>query len=240
MVISGKYNVLLLVWILFNSLAYGMDKDQFFVQSNSFFQQYVSDGLVKYKQIKKNEDIIHELVNYVNRADLNKYSSNEKLAFYINAYNLIVIAEIVSEYPVDSPMSLSGFFDQKKHLIAGESLTLNDLENKKIRTYQDPRIHFVLVCAALGCPKLANFSYMSEKLDIQLTQQTQLTLNDPDFIQVDGNDVKISEIFSWYKHDFGKSDEDLITFINKYRDSALPEKSTLSYYTYDWTLNESK
>jgi len=67
-----------------------------------------------------------------------------------------------------------------------------------------------------------------------------LRLNDPDFLQIDGNNVIIFEIFSWYAQDFGKSDEDLLTFINKYRKNPLPENPKLSYYTFDWTLNESK
>ena len=75
---------------------------------------------------------------------------------------------------------------------------------------------------------------------MQLTQQTKLALNDPDFLQIDGNNVIISEIFSWYAKDFGNSDEDLLTFINNYRNNPLPEKPKLSYYRYDWTLNESK
>ncbi len=238
MVFKSKYYFLFLVLILFDSHAFSMDKDQFFVQSNVFFQLHVADGLVKYNQLKNNKDKIHELIIHVDQADLTTYDADEKLAFYINAYNLLVINHIIEKYPVDSPMNIPGFFDRYKHRIAGESLTLNDLENKKIRTYHDPRIHFVLVCAALGCPKPGDFSYVPGKLDMQLTQQTELALNDPNFLQIDGNNVIISEIFSWYAQDFGKSDEDLLTFINKYRKNPLPEKPKLSYYTYDWTLNE--
>lgn len=239
MILKSKYCLLVLVWISFYSHAAAIDKDQFFIESNTFFQLNVADGLVRYKQIKKNDDKLKKLVSYVSLVDLSKYNPSEKLAFYINAYNVLVISQIIHHYPIDSPMSLPGFFDQKKHLIAGEELTLNDLENERIRVYNDPRIHFVLVCAALGCPKLANFSYVPDQLDEQLTQQTKLALNDPDFLQIDGGIVKISEIFSWYATDFGKNESDLITFIKKYRDDVLPEKLKLSYYTYNWKLNES-
>ena len=217
-----------------------MERNDFFIHCNKFFHLNVEDGLVKYKQIKKNDGNIHELVKYVSNADLSSFNSTEKLAFYINAYNLLVINQIVENYPVESPTSISGFFDIKKHIIAGEKLTFNDLENEKIRTYNDPRIHFVLVCAALGCPKLGSFSFVPEKLEEQLTQQTKLVLNDPDFIKADGNMVKISEIFSWYRQDFGKSDRDIILFINRYRGDPLLENTKLNYYSYDWTLNELK
>ena len=240
MIFNNTQKILVLVIILFTNLAFGMDKNQFFIQSDEFFHLNVEDGLVKYKQIKKNDDNIHDLVNYVSSANLSSFDSTEKLAFYINAYNLLVINKIIEKYPVESPTSIPGFFDIKKHMIAGEKLTLNDLENKRIRTYKDSRIHFVLVCAALGCPKLGSFSFDPEKLEEQLTQQTKLALNDPDFIRTDGNMMELSEIFSWYRQDFGKSDKDLILFINKYRTVPLPENAKLNYYSYDWTLNELK
>lgn len=232
--------ILTLAILLLTNLAFGMDKQHFFIKSDHFFQQNVEDGLVNYKQIGKNVAEIHELVNYVSNTDLGSYDSMEKLAFYINAYNLLVIRQILDHYPVKSPMDISGFFDVQKHLVAGEKLTLNDLENKKVRTYKDARIHFVLVCAAMGCPKLANFSYQATKLENQLTRQTMLALNDPAFLRRHDSDVQLSEIFNWYRQDFGESDKDLVIFINKYRKNHLPENSKLAYYTYDWSLNESK
>ena len=232
--------ILTLAFLLFTNLTFGMDKQHFFAQSDSFFHQSVEDGLVKYKQIGKNTAEIQELVSYVSKADLSSFNSMENLAFYINAYNLLVIKQVVDNYPIESPMSIPGFFDVNKKLVAGEKLTLNDLENKKIRTYKDARIHFVLVCAAKGCPKLANFSYQADKLEDQLTQRTELALNDPAFLKRQETDVQVSEIFNWYRQDFGESDKDLVIFINKYRKNPLPEKSKLNYYTYDWMLNESK
>lgn len=240
MIINNSQKILVLILILFSNLAFGMDKNQFFIQSGEFFHLNVEDGLVKYKQIKKNDSKIHDLVNYLSNVDLNSFNSSEKLAFYINAYNLLIINKIIEKFPVESPTSIPGFFDIKKHRIAGEKLTLNDLENNKIRTYNDSRIHFVLVCAALGCPKLGNFSFTPDKLEQQLTQQTKLALNDPDFIKTDGNMVELSEIFKWYRQDFGKSNKDLILFINKYRTDQLPENTKFNYYAYDWKLNELK
>lgn len=232
--------MLALALIIITNQAKGMDKEQFFILSDEFFHLNVEGGLVKYKQINQEDGKIQALVNYVNNADISSFDPSEKLAFYLNAYNLLVINQIIEKYPVESPMSIPGFFDNKKHSIAGEKLTLNDLENKKVRTYKDSRIHFALACAALGCPKIGDFGYRPEKLEEQLTQQAKLALNDPNFIIVDGNKVKISEIFKWYRQDFGVSNKDLINFINEYRENPLPEKPKLSYYTYNWTLNESK
>ncbi len=230
--------IIFLQFVFVTGLSYGMDKELFFSQANDFFDMYVENGLVKYGQIKNDESKINDLVAYIGNADVSNFSADEKMAFYINAYNLLVINQVLDKYPLASPMKVPGFFDGKKHLVAGKKQTLNNLENNKIRTFKDPRIHFVLVCAAVGCPKIAKFAYTPDKLEAQLTMQTKLALNNPEFVIVDENKVKISEIFKWYRQDFGKSDKDLINFINKYRDTDLPEKTKLSYYTYDWKIND--
>lgn len=80
---------------------------------------------------------------------------------------------------------------------------------------------------------------MPSTLDAQLEKQTKLALNDPGFIQVNKNKVKISQIFEWYKGDF-EHDGNVVDFINKYKSEKLPENAKVSHYSYDWTLNETK
>ena len=80
---------------------------------------------------------------------------------------------------------------------------------------------------------------MPSTLDAQLQEQTKMALNNPDFIRVDNNKVKVSQIFEWYAKDFKQNGQDLVGFINTYRTKKLPEKSKVSYYPYDWTLNET-
>ncbi len=141
-----------------------------------------------------------------------------------------------------SPLDKSGFFDIKKHEIGGELITLNDIEHKLLRASfpKEPRFHFVLVCAGLGCPPIINKAYMPSTLDAQLEQQTILALNDPLFIRVNKNKVRISQIFKWYKSDFTKEVNSLVDFINQYRTEKLPERAQVSFYTYNWALNENK
>lgn len=226
--------------LLLSTSAFAMDTPSFFEQSNQFFQSNVSDGLVKYGQIKSNPSTLNELVNYISTANLDQMDDSGKLAFYMNAYNLYVIKQIIDQYPVGSPMDIEGFFDQKKITVAGEQLTLNDLENKKIRSYSDPRIHFTLVCAAMGCPRLGNFAFTPELVEEQLEMQTRLALNDPKFIRSKGETLEISEIFKWYRSDFGETDADLVLFLKKYRNNEVASDVKLSYYTYDWKLNDAK
>ncbi|MEM7381766.1 MAG: DUF547 domain-containing protein [Bacteroidota bacterium] len=123
---------------------------------------------------------------------------------------------------------------------SGTSTTLNDLENKLLRAKfpKEPRFHFVLVCAGLGCPPIISQAYLPNTLDAQLQTQTKKALNDPNFIRVNKNKVKISQIFEWYNEDFVQDGNNLVSFINTYKEDKLPEKAKVSYYTYDWTLND--
>ena len=132
------------------------------------------------------------------------------------------------------------FFDVYEHNVAGERLTLNDIEQQKLITpTQDPRLHFVLVCAARGCPKIASFAFRPGLLEEQLKQKTQMALDDPDFIRVStaNQEIGISEIFYWYEDDFLKKYPSVKDFINQYRTEKLNPEFALVKYTYDWSLN---
>jgi hypothetical protein len=107
-----------------------------------------------------------------------------------------------------------------------------------LKEFNDARLHFVLVCGALGCPPITNFAYTPAKLEAQLSKQTKLALNDPAFLRVNGDKAELSKIFEWYASDFGGSKSAVLSFINKYRDEAVPTSAKVSYYTYDWTLNK--
>ena len=152
----------------------------------------------------------------------------------------MVIDGIVKNYPIKSPLDKPGFFDKNKNEIGATHITLNDIENKLLRKNfpKDPRFHFVLVCGGLGCPPIINAAYLPSTLDAQLEKQTKLALNDNRFIRINKNKVAISQIFEWYKSDF-EHDGKVMDFINKYRSEQLPENAKISFYPYDWTLNES-
>ena len=121
--------------------------------------------------------------------------------------------------------------------MAGTRITLNDIENKKLRAkFNEPRFHFVLVCGALGCPPIIPKAYTPANLEKLLEKQTVQALNDPNFIQVKGNKVAFSEIFKWYKEDFIKNGSE-IDFLNQYRKEKVSTDAKVTYYSYDWRLN---
>ncbi|MFT6815615.1 MAG: hypothetical protein ACJAZ3_001525 [Sphingobacteriales bacterium] len=215
----------------------------FFDEANSFFAENVSaNGEVDYESIKSNPKALNSLVEFISTADL-KVSKNEKFAFYLNAYNILTIKQVVDNYPIKSPLDVDGFFDKKKFQVSYKSMTLNEIENDIIRpVYQDPRIHFALVCAALSCPPIRPYAFMPLKVDQQLETVTKKALNNTEFIKVDntGKKVQTSMIFNWYMSDFANTNKGVIEYINKYRTTPIPLDYGYSNYDYNWTLNKKK
>jgi hypothetical protein len=210
---------------------------------DTFFNTYVDAGFVKYQNITENPDLLRQIVINLQKFDIEKLSDPEHVkAFWINVYNILVIYSVFEEYPVSSPQDIHGFFDLNTHLVANEQLTINDIENTKLRdSFHDPRIHFVLVCAAKGCPKITKEVFDGKILEQQLDMLTTAALNNPEFIRVnpEQNTVYISEIFKWYKEDFLILHTDIRSYINQYMTKQIRPDYSLDYYTYDWSLNDS-
>lgn len=204
-------------------------------QTELFLSRNVSEGSVNYEAIAANPSELNRLLDRYNQMDLSTVSGEKKKALYINAYNIAVIAGIIKHYPVEGPMAIEGFFTDEKHSLFGKEISLNELEKQLLyKEFPDERLHFVLVCAAKGCPLLQTKAYRAEVLEQQLEERTRATLNDPEFIRVNGADVEVSEIFSWYAEDFG----DLVRYINRYREVPLLRDSKPRFYTYNWALNQ--
>jgi len=234
------YLFITLLWPVQNLLA--MEGVEDFTQAtNEFLQDNVKNGMVNYKGVKQNFSKVDQLYQQIANISLNNASDTEKKTFYINAYNVIVIHQIAKAFPVNSPMDISGFFDETKHRVAGEMLTLNQLEKEKLlQPYNDPRVHFVLVCAAMSCPPLDNKAYQDQTLDRQLAARTEYALNNSDFIKVNEaqKKVEISKIFEWYQGDFTQNGQTVLTYINQFRDKKIPSNYKVGYYEYDWSLNQ--
>lgn len=234
-----KILVILLLFASISVNAKGLT--EFFSTSNDFLNLWVKNGKVDYKGVKKNFSTIEGLYQQIGDIDITNASTQERKAFYINAYNLCVIYQVAKYYPLKSPMNFSGFFDKINHKVAGESMSLNTLEIKKLLLpYGDARIHFALACAAISCPSLANFAYTPGQLDQQLELRAAIAINDPEFIKVNvaSKKIEVSKIFKWYEKDFTKDGQSLLTFINQYRKNNIPGNYQIDFYEYDWRLNE--
>lgn len=197
-----------------------------------------NNGLVDYAALRNDKDFA-SLVSFINTADVADRVEAEIKAFRINAYNVMVINQILDNYPIRSVQQVSGFFDRNKQLIENELTTLNSYEKSKLlSSFEDPRLHFVLVCGALGCPPIIAEPYRAENLDQQLEKQTSAALNNPIFLRSTDNELQLSQIFNWYASDFGKSSRQVLRYINNYRVEKIDESISFSFYEYDWSMND--
>ncbi len=213
--------------------------EAFFTQTDQFLKTYVSNDGVDYAAIRQKPEELQRLRDRIGNLSLEGLDGPARKAFLINAYNLLVIAQVVEHYPLKSVSGVSGFFDAKRFTVAGERLTLDQLEKQHLlKTYDDARLHFVLVCGAIDCPPIIPQAYLPRRLEAQLERQTSQALNDPEFIRVADNQIALSQIFEWYRKDFGGKEASIRSFINRYRENPLPSDHQITYYNYDWSLNE--
>lgn len=237
-----KNNVLtaLLLLVLVIEAGNAQNTSGFFAKADSFFNTHVKNGLVDYKAIKANPTALNGLLDMAKDISVSTEESTTYQAFWINAYNLAVIKGVVENYPIKSPLDEPGFFDKTTYAIGGLNSTLNDIENKLLRGNfpKEARFHFVLVCAGLGCPPIIDSSYKPESLEDQLQRQTELSLNDPNFIRVKNDKVLLSQLFEWYRGDFTQDGMSEIDYVNQYRKEKITPDSKVGYYSYNWSLNE--
>jgi hypothetical protein len=222
---------------MLNQFTFG--QEEFFKLADGFLNEYVKEGRIDYELIGQKENQMENLVDEISSYRNIRDDNDTTKAFLINAYNILVIYQIVEHYPVNSPKEIPGFFDRNLYKIAGMDLTLNDLEKSILfNRFPDPRLHFVLVCGALGCPPITNFAYQPDLLEEQLDIQTRLAINNPEFIRSDGDVIEISELFYWYKTDFLKSHSTILEYINSYREHPIEADKKIIEYPYDWQINK--
>lgn len=204
---------------------------------------YVNDGMVNYKALKADPSELNKVVELIGAADLKTLNDDEFVAFVINAYNMLVIYNVVNHYPMEGPLKVKGFFTDKSFAIGTVVLSLDDLEKKILFSKtKDSRLHFALSCAAVGCPPLNNTVYMPKTVYAQLKKQAAISINDKDFIRIDRDkkEMQLSQIFEWYSLHFGNSKAQQIAYLNKYLKVPVSSDYKIKYYTYNWDLNEWK
>lgn len=213
--------------------------DQWLQQADRFLSKYVIDGQVDYDDLQNQPETV---VRLVEKHPATPPGSAERKAVWINLYNLAVIQQVLRHYPLDKPTDVQYFFSEAFIPFAGGTISLDQLEKKQLLPqFPDARLHLVLVCAAVSCPPLRAGAFFPDDLDAALSRQTTTALDDPAFLRVDkdANTVGLSEIFRWYEADFNANYSTITEFINAYRSEALPANAKITYYAYDWSLNEA-
>jgi len=217
-------------------------------------KKYVDDkGRVDYNRLKgdagdmaKLEKVFASVAASSPASAPDKYpSKGAKQAYYLDAYNVCVWKNVLSRLPkmknVDNEKA--SFFYFTKFSIGGKDMNLFDLEAKVVRpTFKDGRVHFALNCASGGCPQLPNYAFTPAKVDEQLNKEARKFVAEKRNVDLDAaaKKLKLSHIFDWYKDDFGKDPDKVISWINRFRaaDAQLPSDVKIDYVDYDWTLND--
>lgn len=208
------------------------------------------NGFVDYKGMVRDSAELTQYLALLSAADpkAENWSREEKMAFWINAYNAFTVKLIVDHYPVGSIKDIkrgipfvNTVWDIKFIRIGGETYDLNNIEHGILRpVYKDARIHAAVNCASYSCPPLREEAYVAERLDAQLSDAMRRFVNDPLRNRVGAKRAEVSEIFKWYRGDFVRETGSLRAWLNRYADQKLDANGRISYLEYQWSLNDVK
>lgn len=164
------------------------------------------------------------------------------IAFYVDAYNALILRAVITHGRPRSVLDVKDFFDAKSWLVAGKTLSLNQLEKEVLGPLaQDPRTHMVLVCGAVGCPILEDRPYAGSDLEARLDAATRRYLAAPAGAVVERGALKLSKIFDWYDRDFG-GPAGVVSFVLRHLDpgarAIAGDNPKVTFTDYNWTLNQ--
>ncbi len=197
--------------------------------------------LVNYQALGNDADF-KKLVRDISQFPLTELTNRQqRLAFYINVYNIFALKMVADHWPVTSIKDAGSLFSpvwgKPAGRIDGKTITLKEIEHGILRQMKEPRIHFAIVCASVSCPDLSKEVYQASTLDRQLDNQARLFLgNGGKGLSKHGHDIMVSKIFDWFEDDFGSNDYQRLQFIRHYRPD-IPASADIGFLDYDWSVN---
>jgi len=245
--------------------------DQRYLAYAELLRDHVADNRVDYARLKSNRaalDAIAREFGHVTATQFENWSTDEQIAFWINAYNLFTLQAIVNHYPIvwrwrnvltltpwNSIKQIHGVWSDLRWNVAGTQKTLDQIEHEILRPiYKEPLIHVAINCASISCPPLRVEPYVGEHLDRQLILAARDYLANDLGLTVDGSTLRLSSIFDWYGNDFIESYGHLVEGRSKKEQAVLglvatygPTDATklaqsgsakIRYLRYNWILND--
>ena len=221
-----------------------------------FLQAHVhagDDGInrVAYAQVTVEErSALRDYISSLERIEIRGYRRDEQLAFWINLYNAATVSVVLEHYPVSSIRDISSGFlsfgpwGKKRLRIEGQALSLNDIEHRILRPlWRDPRLHYALNCAALGCPNLQRDAFTPNNTQALFDRAAREYINHPRGVEIVEGELRVSSIYSWFREDFGSGEADVIKHLLVYAQPALATElagfSSIDDDHYDWALNDT-
>ncbi len=186
---------------------------------------------------------LKQYIQRLAKLDPLQYRKAEQYAYWVNLYNAITVDLILDNYPIKSITKLGGLFsfgpwDEDVITINNQNLTLNDIEHRILRPiWQDPRTHYAVNCASLGCPNLQDQAFTADNTQTLLDSAAKTFINSKKGVSIKGDTAQISSIYDWFAVDFG-GENNVFDHIRQY----APQYKRLSgrvKYDYDWSLNQA-
>jgi hypothetical protein len=209
-----------------------------------------SAGFVDYQGLGKESATLDGYVETLATAPFDQMGRDERLALLINAYNAYTLRLILDHYPTASIRDIPGAqrWDAVRWTLAGETYSLNQIEHELVRpNFREPRIHFALVCAAVGCPPLRSEAYTGDRLEEQLEDQTRSAHLSDRWIRYRSGEgeVELTSLYEWYGGDFEQVADSILDYAARYRsdladDLAAGQQIAVRFLDYDWSLNEQR
>ena len=223
-----------------------------------FLKTYVSehdDGInrVAYARVKQaGREALPAYIAALENTPISHYNRDEQLAYWVNLYNALTVKVILDYYPVDTIRDIKispgvfavGPWSKKLISVEGEDLSLNDIEHRILRPiWRDPRIHYAVNCAAIGCPNLQRMAFTAETADALLDTAAREYVNHPRGARFEKGRLIVSSIYSWFEKDFLDSDGSVAKHLRRYADPELAAKlantKKVKGDEYDWALNDA-
>jgi hypothetical protein len=222
---------------------------------DELLQRYVDDlGRVNYRRWKaEGADVLRVWLESLADVDLADFTdADARLALWLNAYNAIAISQVLEVYPIASIrpkvlgipnwLSFLDFFTRSNSIIGGKKYSLNQIEHAILRPeFAEPRIHFALVCASVGCPLLRRGAYFPESVRTQLEADASRFIHNPDKVRYDAQKktLYLSKLFKWYEEDFVKAAGSVAEYVGGYLgpEAAVGDGWAIVFLPYDWNLN---
>lgn len=219
---------------------------------NLYLRTNAPDGINRFDYAAVTEADRVRLGEYIGRlaaTDPRDYRRIEQLAYWLNLYNALTVQVVLEAYPVPSIRAVRGGmlnpgpWDDELIVVAGEALTLNDIEHRILRpVWLDPRIHYGVNCASLGCPDLSVEVYTGANVQQLLDAGARNFINHPRGVRLQEGKLRLSSIYDWFAEDFGPAEADLLEHLAGYADPQLAAGlrgwTGRIRYDYDWRLNE--
>jgi hypothetical protein len=212
--------------------------------------RYVTpEGKVRYGALKADIGPLEGYVKQLAIQDPDQLKTREaRLAQWINVYNALILWSFAQDYPeqkdrLKNPLKRANYFYRRKFTVAGRQRSLADIEDNSLRkAFSEPRIHFAIVCASASCPALSQTVYTAANVLAKLEQDAVRFITAERNVKIDvkARTVTTSEIFKWFRADFGGSEQSVLAFLARYVKSArLTEPGwKLRYRNYDWSIND--